>query len=119
MNRNTLYQSLIRAGRAEKVESGVPDGFEERVLAALNRVHRDDSLRIWVSILSKAAFSSAGVAIAVCVAALFLTVEDGRVRFLRNPVSAIPSSNGTDSSNAAGDEIATVLIQDLEEGEPW
>jgi hypothetical protein len=119
MNRNALYQTLIRAGRTEKVESVIPDGFEERVLAALNRIQPDDSLRIWVSILSKAAFSSAGIAMAVCVAALFLTVEDGRLQLLRNPVAEIPSSNGTDSSNPVGDEIASVLIQDLEEGEPW
>lgn len=123
MNRNHLYQTLIRAGRAEKVDPGIPDGFEDRVLKALDRIQPDDSLRVWVSVLSKAAFSSAGVAVTVCLGALFLTVEDGRLRVLQDTLTAVRAWSGTDSSNptgnAAGDEIATVLIEDLEEGESW
>lgn len=119
MNRNTLYQTLIRAGRAEKVESDVPVGFESRVLNALERVQPDDSLREWASVLWKAAFSSAGFAVTVCLTAVFLSFDDARPWMSPGSVTAVRGMVGTESSNGAGDEIATVLIEDLEEGESW
>jgi len=119
MNRNTLYQTLIRAGRAEQVESDVPIAFEARVLDALERVQPDDSLREWASVLWKAAFSSAGLAVTVFLAAVFLSLDDARPWLPPSSVAAVRGVIGTESSNGPGDEIATVLIDDLEEGESW
>lgn len=51
MNRNILYQTLIRAARTEKVEQAVPPGFEARVLSAIHRVEPNESLRRWASVL--------------------------------------------------------------------
>jgi hypothetical protein len=113
MNRNFLYQTLIRAARTEKVELGVPPGFEERVLAALHRVEPDESLRWWASILWKAAFSSTGFAAAVCVAAMVFMAEEERPLAVRGLGSVSEAINGD------GDEIASVLIADLEEEESW
>jgi hypothetical protein len=113
MNRNTLHQTLIRAARAEKVAQGVPPGFEERVMAAIHRIEPDESLRRWASILWKAAFSSAGFAAAVCVAAMVFLAEEERPRVVRDLGSLSETINGD------GDEIASVLIADLEEGESW
>lgn len=53
MNRNILYQTLVRAARTEKVEQGVPPGFEARVLAAIHRVEPNESLRRWASVFGK------------------------------------------------------------------
>lgn len=113
MNRNILYQTLIRAARTDKVEQGIPPGFEARVLAAIHRVEPDESLRRWASILWKAAFSSAGFAAAVCVAAMVFLSEEEHPRAVRDLGSLSESINGD------GDEIASVLIADLEEGESW
>lgn len=113
MNRNFLYQTLIRAARTEKVEQGIPCGFDARVLAAIHRVGPDESLRRWASILWKAAFSSAGFAAAVCVAAMVFLTEEERPGAVRDLASLSEAVNGD------GDEIASVLIADLEEGESW
>jgi hypothetical protein len=113
MNRNTLHQTLIRAARTEKVAQGVPPGFEARVMAAIHRIEPDESLRRWASILWKAAFSSAGFAAAVCVAAMVFLAEEERPRVGRDLGSLSETINGD------GDEIASVLIADLEEGESW
>jgi len=117
MNRNMLYQTLIRAARTEKVEQGVPFGFEARVLEAIHRVELDPVLRRWASVLWKAAFSSAGVAVAVCLAAMLFLAEDERPRVARDSGSALGSLS--EPINGDGDEIASVLIADLEEGEFW
>ena len=113
MNRNILYQTLIRAARTEKVEQGVPPGFEARVLSAIHRVEPNESLRRWASVFWKAAFSTTGFAAAVCLVAMILFVEEERPRAVRELGSAAEAING------AGDEIASVLIEDLEEGESW
>ena len=113
MNRNILYQTLIRAARTEKVEQGVPPGFEARVLSAIHRVEPNESLRRWASVFWKAAFSTTGFAAAVCLVAMILFVEEERPRAVRELGSAAEAIHG------AGDEIASVLIEDLEEGESW
>jgi hypothetical protein len=117
MNRDMLYQTLIRAARTERVEQGVPMGFEARVLEAIHRVELDPVLRRWASVLWKAAFSSAGVAAAVCLAAMLFLAEDERPRVARDSGSALGSLS--EPINGDGDEIASVLIADLEEGEFW
>ena len=53
MNRNILYQTLIRAARTDKVGQGVPPGFEARVLSAIHRVEPNESLRRWASVFGK------------------------------------------------------------------
>ena len=113
MNRNILYQTLIRAARTDKVEQAVPPGFEARVLSAIHRVEPNESLRRWASVFWKAAFSTTGFAAAVCLVAMILFVEEERPRAVRELGSAAEAIHG------AGDEIASVLIEDLEEGESW
>jgi hypothetical protein len=113
MNRNILYQTLIRAARTDKVEQGVPPGFEARVLSAIHRVEPNESLRRWASVFWKAAFSTTGFAAAVCSVAMILFVEEERPRTVRELGSVAEAMHG------AGDEIALVLIEDLEEGESW
>ena len=113
MNRNILYQTLIRAARTDKVEQEVPPGFEARVLSAIHRVEPNESLRRWASVFWKAAFSTTGFAAAVCLVAMILFVEEERPRAVRELGSVAEAIHG------AGDEIASVLIEDLEEGESW
>ena len=117
MNRNMLYQTLIRAARIEKVEQGVPLGFEARVLTAIHRVEPDLALRRWASVLWKAAFSSAGVAAAVCMGAMVYLAQEEGPRVVRDSGAALGSLS--EAINGDGDEIASVLIADLEEGESW
>ncbi len=113
MNRNMLYQILIRAARTERVQDGVPPGFEARVMAAVRRIEPEESLRHWASVLGKAAFSSAAVAAVVCLMALRFSRDDEDPSVARDPGSAAELIHG------AGDEIAGVLIEGLESGDSW
>jgi hypothetical protein len=121
MNRNMLYQTLIRAARTEKVENGIPSGFDARVLEAIQKIEPDETLsqlRHSASVLWKAAFSCAGVAAVVCLTAVvFVIQEDGSQEY--RPGGARDLGPVTEVFIGAGDEIASVLIEDLEAGDLW
>lgn len=121
MNRNMLYQTLIRAARAEKVECEVPFGFKVKVLESVRGLSSDPTMCLWrcsAAVLWKAAYSSAGVAVAVCLTALVFGVDENRSPGPRS-LPAEESVVVADVSTGAGDEIAGVLIEDLEPGDPF
>ena len=112
MSGNRLHQILIRAARSESIDSGVPEGFEERVMRAVRAVRIDDPLDSWASGLGRAALSSAGFAAGVGLIAIILAfTDDGSI----GPSWGVGFRS--DHWPGAGDEIARVLIDDLESGD--
>jgi hypothetical protein len=121
MNRNMLYQTLIRAARTEKVENGVPSGFDSRVLEAIQKIEPDETLsqlRHSAAVLWKAAFSCAGVAVVVCLTAVVFVVQEDRSQERRSR-GLLDLAPVNEVFSGAGDEIASVLIEDLEAGDLW
>lgn len=112
MNSDRLRRTLIRAARLERPPGGVPEGFEDRVIRAIHLRRPDDALESWATGLWRAAVSSAGFATVVGAAGLLwvLMVDPGTSR-ASHPVLRSEGSQG------AGDEVAWVLIEDLEAGD--
>lgn len=112
MNSDRLRRTLIQAARCERLPGGVPEGFEDRVMRVIRLRRPDDALESWAVGLWRAAVSSAGFATVVGVVGLVwvLTVDPGIGR-ASHPVFRSEGPQG------AGDEVAWVLIEDLEAGD--
>jgi len=105
MDSDRLQRTLLRAARAASIPPGVPEGFEERVLRAIRRARRDETLEAWASGLWRAAISSAGVAglmggVALSLAVLGETVPGG-------DADRVPAAMAEESA------IEDLLIEDL------
>lgn len=112
MNTDRLRQTLIRAARCERLPGGVPEGFEDRVMRAVHLRRPDDALESWASGLWRAAVSSAGFATVVgAVALAWVLMADPGMGRASHPVLRSEGPQG------AGDEVAWVLIEDLEAGD--
>ncbi len=105
MNTDSLYRTLIRAGRADPPSDKVPYAFEKRVMAAIHGISKPDPMKGWVMGLWRAAVSCVGVAAVVCILAVRLPAadEDAAARI-------VPQES---------EEVSVVFVEDFDSAELW
>lgn len=109
MNTDSLYRTLIRAGRTDPPSEKVPYAFEKRIMAAVRGISKPDPMKGWVLGLWRAAVSFAGVAAIICVLAVRLPVaeDDSSV------TTAVPAAV------QEPEEVSGVIAEDFDLAESW
>ncbi len=94
------FKALIQAARRQPVDTDVPFGFEQRLMARLRALPLRDPLADWMRVFSRAAYSGMALSLFVAVVAVESPVSFGEEE------EPFELGTGTgDASAFSGDEI--------------